>query len=611
MRKMTGPISRETSDDPDPSLLRELISRGEYLKAFELADGHIRGRATPQNEILKLHALCMSRLGMLDGAMELLGSVDDREDPELFALLGSLHKRKWLDLRGSGSEEAEEALSESLGHYMRSRELGCDYWCSINAATLALLMGRGKEALELSEEVIDDCWEKYNRFGTTSDYWIPASMGEAYLIKGDFNTAARWYRSSRSHLRGHLGHIKSARMNANLIIELLKVPESIADKILEGLRRPVVVVFAGHRIDRPDRSAPRFPGRISGKVRERLRKRLMELKPDVGIASAADGSDLLFHRCLQEMGRRTHVILPAPIEHFRTKLADLGDRKWLEAFDEVIEKAHRIEVSSSSRFDFDGGGSYQLAADYMLEYSEDLAENFDGKLIPMVIWDEHSGKKPGGTGYIVSSIRRMGYEPVKVSIKDLAGGSAIPSSLESVKEVFRYENAGIYEPVPRPLAVIRPIIDSDNDEDTASALRTAAVRVLEFCETSSIRILSASSVSDCFHLVLESVQDAWKLMMGLVEMESGTEGTAIVLHAGMTVMLDSSLTGIRDYYCREITHALEVAGTLRNPERLISMQFRSMFRYSPAGEPDMVCRYYGLLRTSDGHSLKLFSISPP
>lgn len=606
---MFGPGAREAV--PVDGALKDLLSRGEYLRAFELGDTHMKKVDNPDPEVIKLHALCMSRLGMTDRAASLLESPETglpEDDSEVFALLGSFYKRKWLELKDSDPSAAEHLLSSSFHNYMKSRELGCDYWCVINAATLALFLGRPELGLELADEVIGECWEKYNRHGTSSEYWIPVSMGEAYLIKREYNTAARWYRSARSHLCGKIGHIKSARLNAKMLIQLLETPEDEAENILEAIRKPRIVVFAGHRIDRPGRPSPRFPESISSRVKSRVKKKLIELKPDIGIASAADGADLIFHECLGEMGRISHVVLPAPIDHFASRLDLSEGNRWVDRFWKVIENAQQIEVSSSSRFYCEADGSYQLAADYLIEYALDAGRDFDGEVLPLVVWDEQPASYPGGTGYIVTKFRQLGFEPCRISMTSPAARSASSGDSSGREPLFPYESRGIYEPAARPIAVLRPTDETGSEELLASGLRNIAAHITGICEDGSIRILSAGTVSGSIYLLMNSTAGAWKLFRELNVSGGSLPGFSIVLHSGMSIMMDSSLTGRRDYYCREIAEALEIANTLRLPERLVTMQFRATSMDIMDRQPETVLVYHGLIGTSTGSTLKMYRI---
>lgn len=591
--------------------LKELLSRGEYLRAFEFGDTLLKEADRPDPEVVKLHALCMSRLGMTDKAATLLESLEPglrEDDSEIFALLGSFYKRKWLELKDSDPSAAGHLLSSSFHNYMKSRELGCDYWCVINAATLALFLGRPELGLELADETIEECWEKYNRYGTSSEYWIPVSMGEAYLIKREYNTAARWYRSARSHLCGKIGQIKSARLNAKMLIKLLETPEKEAENILEAIRKPRIAVFAGHRIDRPGRPSPRFPESISGKVKSRVKKRLIELRPDIGIASAADGADIIFHECLNEMGRISHVILPAPMHHFASKLKFSGGKRWADRFWKVIDSAHQIEVSSSSRFDCEADGSYQLAADYLIECSLDAGRELDGEVLPLVVWDEQPSSNPGGTGYIVTKFRQLGYEPCRVSIASPAVRSTSSGVAPEREPAFPYENMGIYEPAARPIAVLRPTDETGSEELLASGLRGIAAHITSICEQRSIRVLSAGTISGSIYLLMNTAAGAWKLFREFNVSRASLPSFSVVLHSGMSIMMDSSLAGRRDYYCREMNEALEIANTLRLPERLVTMQFRSISRDIMDKRQETAYVYHGLIRTSTGSTLKLYRV---
>ncbi|MCK4806437.1 MAG: hypothetical protein KAT09_02260, partial [Candidatus Aegiribacteria sp.] len=551
------PISTDgyKADYPSGSDLKKLISQGEYLKAFELGDEYLRNTEKPDPEIVKQHSLCMSKLGMIEEAIEMLKSlkkISEAPDPELLALLGSFYKRKWLELINSDPANAESALDSSFINYMDGRESGGDFWCTVNASSLALILGRRELSVELADEVIAECWDIYNKHGTTSEFWVPASMGEAYLIKGDFDSATRWYKGARSHVGSSIGQIKTTRTNAKVLLNLLEADDISADEILGCIRKPRIAIFAGHRIDRPGRISPRFPEHISSRIKTLLKKKLIEMKLDIGIASAADGADILFHECLQETGKRTHIILPSPIEHFRTKIFESENENWCERFDRIVQQADRVEISSTSEFISDAVGMYHLSADYMLEYSLDITEAFDGELIPVVIWDQHPAKQPGGTGYIVSRLKKLGYDPVRIPITDLGRTRADRHSGSSPVNEYPYSKLGIYEPVVRPIVVICTGGAGSIEEERASIMNRFLEKVSSICKEESLRMLSAGSITESIYLIMDSVNDARNLIRSIHNCNPPLPEHSLVLHAGLVTMLNSSLSGRRDYYCREI-----------------------------------------------------------
>ena len=599
---------RLKTDRISSSILKKLISRGEYLKAYDLCDEYTRNIEKADPEIVKQHALCMSKLGMIEKAIEMLQDLKeegDTQDTELPALLGSLYKRKWLELNESNPKNAKKALVSSFENYMKARELGGDFWCNVNAAALALVLGKRDLSIELADEVITQCWDEYNKHGTTSEFWIPASMGEAYLIKGDYQSAARWYKGARSHVGSRIGQIKTTRTNAKMLLDLLETDADIGNEILECIRKPRIAIFAGHRIDKPGRAGPRFPEHISKRMKDRLKNKLIEMKLDIGIASAADGADILFHECMQDMGKRTHIILPSPIEHFRTKIFESKSENWIERFDRIIRQADRIEISSTSRFDSDAVGVYQLSSDYMLEYSLDLTEAFDGELIPVVIWDQRSSKPAGGTGYIVSSLRKLGYEPIEIPITNLVKiGRYYDNS--TVNE-FPYSKLGIYEPILRPIIVVRTYGAGNMEENKASTMNSLMESVSSIGELESLRILSAGSLTDNTYLIMNSISDARILIRSILDCNPPLPEHSLVLHAGLVTMLSSSLSGRRDYYCREIEEALEIASSLKTPTRIVTMQFKSIASRKECS--DKRFRYTGRFRSKNGNLLKIFQLT--
>lgn len=588
--------------------MNSMIAGGEYLRAFDLGADYLRRTSAPDPEILKQHALCISRLGMLEDAIAVLESIEDgtsKGDPEIPALLGSIQKRRWLELREADPDTARRFLQSSFENYMSSRELRNDYWFGVNAALAALATGREELSLQLADEVIEECWEEYNSHGTNSEYWIPASMGEAYLIRRDYGAASRWYRSARSHLTGSIGHLKTTRTNARIIMGIHGTPECEAKGILEAIGRPGIMVFAGHRTNRLESSTSCFPGRLSGRVRTSIMRSIVRMNPDIGIASAADGSDIIFHECMQEMGRMTRVVLPSPPDHFRTVLARNAGPQWVERFDRVINGAYRIEVSSFSRFALESDEMYRLASDYMLKYAICTSDFFDGELLPLVVWDGGPARHPGGTGYLVSRLRELGYSPETISIPQAPAAAEPREDRGSAGNAFRYDKMGIYEPFLRPVMVLDPFGVLESEEMTASNLSAVLHQISADSEEAGVRILSAGSVSSRVFLILDSVKDAWRVCSILRSRSRSLPPCSMVLHAAMITMLNSSLTGTRDYYCGELAEILDMPDTLRAPGVLATMQFLSVSREHELPR-NVVFTYHGRMGTSSGHSLAVF-----
>ncbi|OPL20129.1 MAG: hypothetical protein AVO35_01360 [Candidatus Aegiribacteria sp. MLS_C] len=202
----------------------------------------------------------------------------------------------------------------------------------------------------------------------------------------------------------------------------------------------------------------------------------------------------------------------------------------------------------------------------------------------------------------------MGLEPVKVSIADLAGRTPASGKREDAEGIFPYRDNSIYEPVARPVVVIRPAEECSSEEKLASDISRLSSCVSDLCSERSLRILSAFSVSDRICLLLEGAEDAWKLSAALADLPGDLPALSLLLHAGLAMMLDSSMTGRRDYYCREMNEAVEASGSLSIPGQLVTMQFRAMLRHSTSRERELDFKYHGLVMTTGGDSLRLFRI---
>ncbi|MCD4846850.1 MAG: DUF4071 domain-containing protein [Candidatus Aegiribacteria sp.] len=588
--------------------IQKLIGRGEYLKAYDLVSKLLTDIGVEKIEITKLYSRCASKLGMNQDAINRLERSMQKlsnPDPELNALLGSFYKIQWIELSDSDPAHAEQALKHSFSNYLRSREIGGNFWSAINAATLALTSGERELSIKLADEVIKECWDEYNRHGTTSTFWIPASLGEAYLVKGEFNLAIRWYKAARSHISNNLGWIKTTRRNSQLLLNVLRPGDELIDQIMNSIPRLRVAVFAGHRVDNTDQLKLRFPQEISDRVKIRMRKKLSSLRLDIGIASAADGGDILFHECLQEMGKQTHVILPSPVNHFMERLAESAGREWTDRFRSVIDKADRIEISSASRFESDGEGIYTLCTDFMLGTALDIERTYDAELIPIVVWDGQTTGRSGGTSYVVSRFSKLGYTPEKIPLSDLVKQKKPAKQYKYLPEKeYSYTNLGIYEPMVRPIVAISTGMSEVSEERNASLLNTLAESVFILCDENSIRILHSGFLSGKIYMVFSTIEDAMNFVETFLVIKDTPLYHSLVMHAGIIIKTESTLSGKRDFYSREIEEALSLIMSLKAPSNICTMQIKALIAVHL--ESDLNFQYRGLFETNIGNLLKIF-----
>jgi hypothetical protein len=98
-----------------------------------------------------------------------------------------------------------------------------------------------------------------------------------------------------------------------------------------------VVLFAGHRVDEPGRTPPRFPPECETKARLAIRCVMRSIAAQgsvLGIAGAADGGDILFHEVCAELGIESEVCLALPaVEYVRTSV----QASWVGRFHRLLQ----------------------------------------------------------------------------------------------------------------------------------------------------------------------------------------------------------------------------------------------------------------------------------
>lgn len=591
-------------DEADIAVIRKLADRGEYLKAYDILARLDKGMDKDGIQLQKLHSIVLSRLGMPEDAALLMESLRDRmteTDWEFDALIGSYYKKIWLAGRERDRRPAKERLGKSFQSYTRARELGGDFWCAINVATLARILGDISTALEQAGRVLEECWDLYRKNLTTSSFWIPATMGEACLVREEFAPAIKWYKAARSHVGGNLGWLQSARTNARLLIEAIQPDPEVAGQILDALPRMRIALFAGHRLDEKGRASTRFPEHISEKVRLRLRKELAKLHPDVGMASAADGADILFHESMHGMGKSTSVILPYQMDSFRKTLLESAGEEWAARFDAVVENADRVEVACTGRFEFSQDFVHAFCSDYLLVSALDSAAVNDAELLPVVLWDGRNDRKAGGTADTVAKLCHLGLTPrwIRLSDLDKGIGCSLVSDESSIGSIYPSN------PVIKPILVVFNHIRTGSEEDRINRINRLLNRIREMYDPSDYPFLKSAVFPEGFYLVFSRPEDAWTFVSGFSRARNEDDQFSLVLHTGVLVNLNTSLTGTRDYYFREVDEALAICRTIRNPSMLCTMQARVLSGMkSTDGE---AFRYQGKFELDDGSFLQLFS----
>jgi len=568
--------------------LNGLIDSGNYIQAIDLIQEH--PEISNHSPLRKQYALALSRIGQTEQAVHVLEPLRkaSKSDPEVQIQYAGLMKRQWIR---SGSRKS---LEKAYRGYADAFKAHGDYWAGINAATLARLMNE-KHSSELADEVLSICWEEYGRMGTRSSFWLLVTIAEAYLVKGEVDTALKWYSMISPTAYKSVGQVKTIRKNARLLGQALG--EEALQTLMEGIYIPRIAFFAGHRIDR-EGMPERFPQSESETVKRKLRAKLGKMRISVGVASLADGADILFHECLIESGRQNRVILPCPIDDFRAKLKEDDPGGWLERFDNVASKSTMVETVTRSVFTREWDVVHEFATDYMLGYSISLANELDGEMIPIVVWDEKARNRSGGTYSAVKKLRKLGYEPEIITVFPRMNTNESPYDPDDAlmaSDLLPTRNIIIVVGIGRDFRVDDKIADelstlARDIESTLSSKKPYPVK----------RSLNGKEICLQFRDIIQAMDFAKSFSAMHPE-------ASMALHAGLSVKFDVSMSQTTDTFSPALLEAVDLSKKLVSGQLFATTAFQSLACLEE--ECPFTFDYRGKFKTESA-TLRLFEILP-
>jgi class 3 adenylate cyclase len=393
---------------------RRVLKLGEPLLAYDILTEGLKSEPADV-QMRQLLALALARSGATQRSNSMLTQLraEGHSDEETLGILARTHKDLWT--HAAARNERNRQLRLAYKFYREAYKLSLGYYSGINAATLALLLGRDEEARALAKEVRQACLDDLKKLSRDSAdrYWPLATLGEACLILRRWTEAQNWYTQAAQIAKGNFADLSSTRRNARLILDHLGRDRG---EIERAFKIPSVVVFTGHLIDRPDRASKRFPSELETAVSTAIRARLEKLEAGFGYASAGCGSDILFLETLLELGGEAHIVLPYDRKEFIKDSVEIAPGNWTDRFERVLERANYVVTASNERLE-EGSMSFEYANLLLHGLADIRARQLETKLIPMAVWDQKGGDGPGGTASAVGHWKELGLD---VEMIDLA-----------------------------------------------------------------------------------------------------------------------------------------------------------------------------------------------
>ena len=395
---------------------RRFLRLGDPVVAHEVIVEGCRIRRVPDAQMDYLLGLALANSGALHQANAIATELRDNLAPgaplieDVLGLLGRTHKD--LALTARESTQRTWHLSRAQDAYGDAFRRTQGSYSAINAATVALLLGQDAEAASLARQARKAALRELPRSGEAgaASYWQLATLGEAALILRDFGEAERWYGEALQNASDSYGHLASTRRQARLIAAHRGEEANWIDSVL---RVPRVVVFAGHMLDQPGRSTPRFPPEAETHVSAAIEKRLRDLDAGFGFSAAACGSDILFLEAMSRLQGQTFIVLPYAKEQFlQTSVVTAPEGDWVLRFHDAIGRATEIIVASGTHVPASG-----VLFDYgnllMLGLATMQSRWLETEIVPLAFWDEQETRDV--TASVVRQWREAGHKVEVIS----------------------------------------------------------------------------------------------------------------------------------------------------------------------------------------------------
>jgi class 3 adenylate cyclase len=588
-----------------------ILAQGEPLLAYDVVSAGLE--IWPKDVRLRqLQGLALSRSGATERANAVLENLRREQETgeETLGMLGRTYKD--LAATAATKKQRTEFLKRAAQTYTQAYKATGGYWTGINAATMNLLIGQTRRAQAVARKVRGECLKKITH-PSGDQYWELAALGEASLILRDESQAAEWYARAAETGKKRFGDLHSSRRNARLILQHLNEDEAWIEQYL---RIPCVLVFAGHMIDQPDRSTPRFPGEFESAVAKEIQRKIDTLKPGFGFASAASGSDILFLEAMLDAGAEISVVLPYNEEDFvRDSVDFIPNSSWRARFERVLTRSARVITASTQRIGT-GGISYEFCSQLLLGLASIRCRQLDSTLIPLAVWDERPGDGPGGTASVIEDWRELGYKPEIINVEKICGRRS-PLTAGRRRKKSRRAGSRIAQTSDesfgsRIVAILfadavgfSKLVEAEVPHFVQHFLGAIAKLSNRFAEA----IIARNTWGDGLYFVFSDVNLAGNFALQLADLvtkqnweEKGLPrrlNLRIALHAGPVYEFDDPITGNRTYSGTHVSRAARIEPIAPPSQVYASEAFAALS--AAQRNRDFTCDYVGQTPMAKGY----------
>jgi class 3 adenylate cyclase/tetratricopeptide (TPR) repeat protein len=596
-----------------PELLRRfarlLLKQGHPTLALEVAAQGLANRYANDHDLLYCRALAMVNSGNPTRAAKFVQELLDQPD------LSTAHRGDGLSLAGRirkdvAARTVDRAartarFREAFHFYQQAYDLSNDAFPGINAASLALLSGEPEQSRVLADKVRQSVLDELDTPGKNRDYWLLATLAEAYLLLGDGTAAkGRYAQAVRlAHDAHNLGDITSMFRQLRLLRERLP----ISADLLALFQLGPIIVFAGHGLDWPG-DPVRFPAdpAMEAAVRRAIKNELDALETSIGYCSPGCGSDILFGELMRERDAELHVVLPFAEKDFITERLTYGlpeMQPWQKRYEEFRGHLRVTQHFATTEEYLNDQVLYDFAGTFMQGLALIRAVQFGVEAIALVVQDPGPYPGPRGLATFIENWKKTGRELRVINLAELREGVRLTAA-----------------PLPRPQGHAH----SRKPERKVQAMLFADVAgfsgmpeskvpsfFLEFLgvveqELKSTTTLFRNTWGDGLYLVFADVvacaDFALRLLQrlekfdfdsfGLSRKEKKKPGVRIGLHTGPVFESRDPIIDRINYFGSHVSRAARIEPVTLPGSAFVSEQFAAALALATGH--DLVCEYLGM-----------------
>lgn len=593
-----------TSSNEAIGMIRHLIRRGEYLAAYDVAEGagahSFEPPLTPVSraEIGYLRVLALARSGGAKRAVaeaeKLAKALPADLPPALSEDIAALSARIAKDhaLRAAPPERPVLAAVAAAAYEAVYRRLGRSY-AGVNAATEWQMAGRPDLARPLAHEVLALVDREAAALTDPADaghYWAWATRAEALLILGDRAGALAALAKAASLSHDDHGAQATTRRQLRFLCQALGLDPEPVTRVLA---QPEVIHFCGHMTAPPGARA-RFPHEQQAGVAEQVRQKLRTNRVGFAHGSLASGADIIIAEIALELGAELHVVLPFAIEEFIAISVAPAGPDWVTRFRHCLGAATSVTIASDSAYNGDDV-LFAYAGRIAMGQAMNRAVSIDTRVWQLAVFDGDETHDKAGTAHDMQQWRLAGGVTKVIPVRSTRTTPTAPFILPSAKRVIHAVLFGDFKGFSRL-----------HDEHIKLFLATVMQPVAEVLDRHGAHVIVRNTWGDGLFLVVDNAVNGARVALDLQERLHTVDLAAAGLPADLSLRLGGHVAPLVPVYDpvlrinmvmgRGLTRAARIEPRTPPGEVYVTTSFAALLRLEP--DSGVTSEYVGHLTTA-------------